>query len=93
MCRIVVSTVKPMAKETYDACNNSSGCCPYVASFGVFETYNSWQTNMGNRKNRSFVDMLKFEHKIYSLLLLMEEILYQLIGSLSHYLQGFIHLR
>ena len=26
-------------------------------------------------------------------LLLMEEILYQLIGSLSHYLQGFIHPR
>ena len=25
--------------------------------------------------------------------LLMEEILHQLIGSLSHYLQGFIHLR
>ena len=26
-------------------------------------------------------------------ILLMEEILHQLIGSLSHYLQGFIHLR
>ena len=27
------------------------------------------------------------------ILLLMEEILHQLIGSLSHYLQGFIHPR
>ena len=31
-----------------------------------------------------------FESEI---LLLMEEILHQLIGSLSHYLQGFIHPR
>ena len=29
----------------------------------------------------------------FALLLLMEEILHQLIGSLSHYLQGFIHPR
>ena len=28
-----------------------------------------------------------------SILLLMEEILHQLIGSLSPYLQGFLHLR
>ena len=28
-----------------------------------------------------------------SIILLMEEILHQLIGSLSHYLQGFIHPR
>ena len=30
---------------------------------------------------------------VFSLLLLMEEILHQLIGSLSHYLQSFVHPR
>ena len=33
------------------------------------------------------------QHKFSEALLLMAEILHQLIGSLSHYLQGFIHPR
>ena len=37
---------------------------------------------------------IDFEKKhTYLHILLMEEILHQLIGSLSHYLQGFIHVR
>jgi len=33
----------------------------------------------------------KFPLDVVFVILLMEEILHQLIGSLSHYLQGFIH--
>ena len=44
-------------------------------------------------------EIIQFDEHIFQIgwfnhqLLLMEEILHQLIGSLSHYLQGFIHPR
>ena len=40
-----------------------------------------------------FLGDLKQPHDEKHVLLLMEESLHQLIGSLSHYLQGFIHPR
>ena len=41
--------------------------------------------------HEEYVSLSDFFHEESISLLLMAEILHQLIGSLSHYLQGFIH--
>ena len=43
--------------------------------------------------NESFVCAYALFIKILCVILLMEDILHQLVGSLSHYLQGFVHPR
>ena len=47
--------------------------------------------------NESFVCAYIYIHTLFinilCVILLMEDILHQLVGSLSHYLQGFVHPR
>ena len=47
----------------------------------------------GDPKSRWFANVTLFISCVFVVILLMEEILHQLIGSLSHYLQGFINAR
>ena len=59
--------------------------CDWVC-FGI-----RWQTGRGCPSMKAVTMSFGMQPRV--LILLMEEILHQLIGSLSHYLKGFIHPR
>ena len=73
----------PVGKGFFGVCSSSVCWRPTLESY--------MQIQVG-QKHR-FLESVSIIYHWFLLLLLMAEILHQLIGSLSHYLQGFIHPR
>ena len=78
------------------------GSCAIYFPGGIVRRMFSWQVvivlgslllDFDLRKGRVAIEITLAAMVLLGDILLMDEILHQLIGSLSHYLQGFIHTR
>ena len=80
-----LDTKKPLVRRRRARCSNDKHC----------SAERTWQILRVQQKTTAFLVAPNLGNKgtIKMVILLMAEILHQLIGSLPHYLQGFIHPR